>query len=46
MQARYGKRPMIMSIGIFCYIFLGDAVLGKNGVLGLVFVSPRLLSLS
>jgi hypothetical protein len=32
---------MIISIGSFCYIFLGDAGLGRNGVLELLFVSPR-----
>jgi hypothetical protein len=32
---------MIVSIGSFCYIFLRDAGLGKNGVLELLFVSPR-----
>jgi hypothetical protein len=30
---------MIMSAGISCYICLGDAGLGKNGVLGLLTVS-------
>jgi hypothetical protein len=32
---------MIMSIESFCYMFLGDVGLGKNSVLGLLFVSPR-----
>jgi hypothetical protein len=35
-----------MSIGSFCYTFLGDVGLGRNGVLGLLVVSPRPLSLS
>jgi hypothetical protein len=30
-----------MSSEIFCYIYLGGAGLGKNGVLGLLTVSLR-----
>jgi hypothetical protein len=37
---------MIMSIESFCYIFLGDAGLGRNGALELHFVSLRPHSLS
>jgi hypothetical protein len=32
---------MIMPVGIFCYICLGDAGLGRNGVLRLLTVSLR-----
>jgi hypothetical protein len=37
---------MTMSLRSFCYTFLRDVGLGRNGVLGLLVVSPQPLSLS